>query len=142
MSQELTRNKLQEKAMQILYSHLLLEQLGKSKDIVTLIEESCDLPFDEVDVFLKLSLVKAIKYKDELIEYATPYLRRWKFNRLNLTIQSILILSLTHYKFFPEMEKPIIIDVAVKLAKKYGDVTDYKFVNGILDNCLNDNLRK
>ena len=33
MSQELTRNKLQEKAMQILYSHLLLEQLGKSKDI-------------------------------------------------------------------------------------------------------------
>ena len=71
MSQELTRNKLQEKAMQILYSHLLLEQLGKSKDIVTLIEESCDLPFDEVDVFLKLSLVKAIKYKDELIEYVT-----------------------------------------------------------------------
>ena len=34
------------------------------------------------------------------------------------------------------------VDVAVKLAKKYGDVTDYKFVNGILDNCLNDNLRK
>ncbi len=142
MTQALTRNKLQEKAMQILYSYLLLEQLGKSKDIVSLVEESLDQQFDDVDVFLKLTLVKAIKYKDELIEYVTPYLRRWKFSRLNLTIQAILILSLTHYKYFLEMEKPIIIDVAVKLAKKYGDLDDYKFVNGILDNCLNDNLRK
>ena len=35
-----------------------------------------------------------------------------------------------------ESDKRVIIDVAVRLAKKYCDKDDYKFVNAILDNLL------
>ena len=32
--------------------------------------------------------------------------------------------------------KQVVINVAVELAKKYCDETAYKFINGVLDNCL------
>ena len=35
-----------------------------------------------------------------------------------------------------DVDKSVVIDVAVRLAKKYLDRDDYKFVNAILDNVL------
>ncbi|MGN1278412.1 MAG: transcription antitermination factor NusB, partial [Candidatus Onthovivens sp.] len=65
----------------------------------------------------------------------------WNFHRLNTTIQAILIISVTEYYYKGEdILKAIVIDNAVTLAKIYGDggEKDYKFVNGILDNCLDN----
>ena len=60
---------------------------------------------------------------------------KWSFDRLNLVEQSILIMSYTH-KQTQDVDKSIVINVAVKLAKKFLDKDDYKFVNGILDKVL------
>ena len=60
---------------------------------------------------------------------------KWSFDRLNLIEQSILLMSYTH-KQNEKADKRIIIDVAVKLAKKFCDKDDYKFVNAILDKVL------
>ena len=60
---------------------------------------------------------------------------KWNFDRLNLVEQSILIMSYTH-KQTQKVDKGIVINIAVKLAKKYLDGDDYKFVNGILDKVL------
>ena len=43
--------------------------------------------------------------------------------------------SLDFY-YVKDVDKKVVIDVAVKLAKKYLDSTDYKFVNAILDKTL------
>lgn len=142
MSQELTRNKLQEKAMQILYSYLLLKSSGQNPNIVSLIEDEMNDSIDECDFYLKYVLVKAVKYEDELISYISSFLKNWTFNRLNFTIQAILLLSLASFKFEETIDKKVTINVAIKLAKKYGDEKDYRFINAILDNALNDNLRK
>ena len=61
---------------------------------------------------------------------------KWKFDRLNRLNQAILLLSLAHYYGVGEVEKAVVINVAVSLAKKYLDDNDYKFVNAILDNVL------
>ena len=61
---------------------------------------------------------------------------KWKFDRLNRLNQAILLLSLAHYYGVGEVEKAVVINVAVSLAKKYLDYNDYKFVNAILDNVL------
>ena len=66
---------------------------------------------------------------------------KWTFDRLPRLSQSILLLSYVHYNFIdPEVNKGVVIDIAVRLAKKYLGEKDYKFVNGVLDNVLTERL--
>ncbi len=142
MSENLSRNQIQEQAMQLMYSFLIAQSLNKEIDFQKSVEEVTGMPYDLSDTYLRLLLVKALKYEKETIEYITPFLKNWKFERLNFCIQSILILSVTNYKYLDIMDKAVIVNVAIKLAKRYGENNDYKFVNAILDNCLNDSIRK
>lgn len=142
MSENLSRNKIQEQAMRLMYSFLIAQSLNKEIDFKKSIEEVTGVSYDDADYFLKILLVKALKYEKETIEYVSTYLNNWKFERLNFCIQSILILSVTNYKYLDIMDKAVIVNVAIKLAKKYGEANDYKFVNAILDKCLNDSIRK
>ena len=72
----------------------------------------------------------------DIIDLIEPNLMNWKFSRLNLLTQSIFLLAVSHYQYVKEVDKKIVIDNAVKLAKKYVDVKDYAFVNAILDKVL------
>ena len=64
-------------------------------------------------------------------------MRKWTFDRLNRVEQAILIMSFAHYYYVePEVDKKVVIDIAIKLSKTYLAPTDYKFVNAILDNVL------
>ena len=65
-----------------------------------------------------------------------PNCTTWKMERINLIVIAILMLAITEYKFVGGVEKSIIINVAVKLAHKYADEKDYKFVNALLDKVL------
>jgi len=51
-------------------------------------------------------------------------------------MQSIMLLSYAHYYHIKDVDKGVVIDVAINLAKKYLGANDYKFVNGILENTL------
>ena len=53
-----------------------------------------------------------------------------------LLLIAILMLAITEYKYVCGIEKSIIINVAIKLAHKYADEKDYKFVNALLDKVL------
>ena len=65
----------------------------------------------------------------------SAYLKDWTFERLNYLEQAILLSAYTQNKYM-EQPKIIAINVAVDLAKKYCDDNSYKFINGVLDNCL------
>ena len=45
-------------------------------------------------------------------------------------------MSYTNFKLVGDVDKGVVIDRAVRLAKTYLDKDDYKFVNAILDNVL------
>lgn len=137
-----SRNRQQEVAMEIMYSFLMKEDAGTTIDVENSISDICEKPYSECDLFLKEVLIKSLKNEKEIIDYISSYLKKWKFERLNACVQSILIISVCNYKYVKETDKAVIIDVAVKLAKKYGSKDDYKFVNAVLDNCLNDKLFK
>ena len=47
-------------------------------------------------------------------------------------------MSYTHYKFIEKVDKKVVINVAVDLAKKYIDDKQAKFINGILDSGVLD----
>lgn len=133
-----SRSKLHELALQIMYSFLISQDLNKEIDFKAVVSDITHQNYDDIDIFLKELLIKSLKYEKETIEYCEKFLNKWKFNRLNYCAQAILILSITNYFYIKNDDKAVIINVAVKLAKKYGNEKDYKFINGILDNCLND----
>jgi len=133
-----SRNKLQETAMQIMYGFLIKQQIGEAIDVEKEISEVCEKPYAECDLFLKEMIIKSLKNEQEIITLISNHLNKWRFDRLNTCIQAILVLAVTSYLYCDNKEKAIIINVAVKLAKKYGEKDDYKFVNAVLDNSLND----
>lgn len=141
MEVEISRNKLQELAVQAMYSFLLLQESNVAINFKETLSSICNLPYEECDVYLKEVLLKALKNESKIIAYVQKFLRNWEFRRLNSTIQSILILAVCEYYLIDEkIDKAVIINNAVKLAKRYGDggEKDYKFVNAVLENCLNE----
>lgn len=141
MEVEISRNKLQELAVQAMYSFLLLQESNVTINFEETLSSVCNLPYEECDVYLKEVLLKALKNESKIIAYVQKFLRNWEFHRLNSTIQSILILAVCEYYLIDEkIDRAIIINNAVKLAKRYGDggEKDYKFVNAVLENCLNE----
>ncbi len=131
-----SRNKAHELAMQIMYDFLIQQEIDETINVEKTISDISQKPYEECDLFIKEVLIKALKNQNEIIENISSNLNNWKFNRLNTCIQAILILAYSNYYFCNNKEKAVIINVAVKLAKKYGEGNDYKFVNGILDKTL------
>ena len=77
-------------------------------------------------------MVSLAKYGEIKLAYA-PFLKKWKWERLPLLTQAILLMSYTHFYFIEKADKAVVINVAVELAKKYIDDKQAKFINGILD---------
>ncbi len=138
MENEISRNKIQEYSVQILTSFLVCKDSDVVIDVESTVETVTGVPYNEAPFYLKEILITALKNLNEIINYVSQYLIKWKFNRLNYCIQAILILSVVNNNYLKETIKPITINIAVKLAKAYGDKDDYKFVNAVLDNCLKD----
>ncbi|AMC93330.1 hypothetical protein AOC36_04870 [Erysipelothrix larvae] len=58
--------------------------------------------------------------------------KTWKFERLGLIEQSILLLACAELEF-GDVPKTIVVNEAVELAKEFSDEESYKLINGVLD---------
>lgn len=137
MESQQSRNKIQEMAMQIMYGFLIKQQVNQTIDFEETVSGISNKPYEECDIYLKDILIQSLKHEKEIIEEISKYLNKWKFERLNTCVQAILITAYSNFYYCEQTEKAIVINVAVKLAKKYGEEKDYKFVNAVLDNLLN-----
>lgn len=131
-----SRNANQEKAMIIIYDALTYEDMNINYDIKEIIGDVLGDSYENSDFYVREVVVKALLHEKEIISEIEPKLNKWKFNRLNRLAQAILLLSYAHYKYVEGVDKAIVIDIAVHLAKKYLDDGDYKFINAVLDNVL------
>ena len=93
--------------------------------------------YKNVDIYIRELLLISLKNQNVAITNIEKYLDKWAFNRLNYCMQAILILSYCEFFYIKDSDKAVIINIAVKLAKKYGDERDYRFVNAVLDKALN-----
>ena len=136
MEFELSRNKEQEKILGILYQALVLIDLKQELDVKQLLMDAYDCDFEDVPLFSQQILVYSLKNLDKITKAFQANMINWTFNRINKLEQALLILSYSHFYYVRDVDEKVVIDVAVKLAKKYLDSTDYKFVNAILDKTL------
>lgn len=130
-----SRNKLQEKVVICIYQYLFYYSSSMKASISDIIESVMGCSVKECDPFVKSVFKNTIKYADESVKDISTYLNDWTFDRLGLLDQAILLSSYTQYKYMKQ-PKQIAINVGVELAKKYCDDSSYKFINGVLDNCL------
>ena len=132
----LSRNQEQEKIMFIIYEVLFFNRMKSPFDIVEITENTMDENYENVSTFVKEVTVKCLLNYEKIYNIILPNCNTWKMERINLIVIAILMLAITEYKYVGGIEKSIIINVAIKLAHKYADEKDYKFVNALLDKVL------
>ncbi len=132
----MSRNKNHELIMQALYIELTYIAMKEEVNLPLIMEEVFKTPFNEIDLFSRGVLIKANKHIDEIINNISKTLIKWKWDRLARLAQAILIMSYAHYKYVEKVDKAVVIEIAVKLAKKYLDKDDHKFINGVLEKVL------
>ncbi|MGL5978098.1 MAG: transcription antitermination factor NusB [Erysipelotrichaceae bacterium] len=124
----MNRHQQRELAMTCLYQYFLLK--GDIKQIVL---DNLDGK-NEIDPFLYTITVDAVQYQDDYIAMLNEKLATsdWEFNRLGFVERAILLIAVCELDL-ETAQKPIIIDEAVNLTKKFCDDDTYKLVNGVLD---------
>lgn len=88
----------------------------------------------EYAVILMDGCVESRERIDELI---TAALHNWDFSRLGAVERAILRLAVAELLNSPTVPLQVILDEAIRLAKRYGEDGTPAFVNGILDKIAN-----
>ena len=73
-----------------------------------------------------------INKRDEIDELFTPFLKKWKLERLPLTDRIILEIAVYEIVKLEDIPTSVSINEAVKLAKKYGTDNSASYINGVL----------
>jgi len=110
--------------MTILYQLFLYKKNKMDYNIEKLLEDK--------DNFI-IDIIKGVLSKDdELNNIANKYLNNWKLDRLGLTDQAIIKMSIYEI-LYTDTPNKVCINEAIELAKKYSDESVVGIVNGVLD---------
>ncbi len=123
----MNRHEVRVIAMQSVYQYLLL-----GKDIRKCVYDVTK-GSNEIDGYLYSLTIGTIENKDAFVQRINELLRDdWEFDRLSMLEQSILLISFEEI-LANDTPKPVVINEAITLAKKYCDDNSYKLINGVLD---------
>jgi len=107
-----------------------------ARNIDEIIFEITGMPLKEHSVYAQNLLVAVLTHYGEMVNAFIPHLNDWKWSRLPLLSQAILLMSYAHFYYVEKVDKRIVINIAVELAKKYIEEKQAKFINAILDEVL------
>ena len=132
----ISRNQEHELIMISIYDALIYSEMDDTFSLEDIMEGVFMLPYDEISIFAREVTIKALANVNDIKAVYQEKMPKWNFDRLNAVERAILLMSYANFKYRDDAQKKVIIDVAVRLAKKYLDKDDYKFVNAILDKVL------
>ena len=126
-----------EKAMTVLYQIFLYNKNNisyKIDDVINEILESMDIEDrKKIDINFLNDLVNGvINNMDNIDKYISKYLSNWTIDRLGLTDQAIIRISV-YELIYTSTPNLVCINEAIELAKRYSDEKVAKMINGVLD---------
>ena len=126
-----------EKAMTVLYQIFLYNKNNisyKIDDVINEILESMDIEDrKKIDINFLNDLVNGvINNMDNIDEYISKYLSNLPIDRLGLTDQAIIRISV-YELIYTDTPNLVCINEAIELAKRYSDEKVAKMINGVLD---------
>lgn len=132
----ISRNQSHEYGVKVLYAALIYVKNEQTFDFETLVSDITETEYIQVPAYLRIILLKSLSNLADIKAALIPFLKAWRFERLNEVAQAILIYSYAHYYYVGNVKKPIVINIAVKLTKLFIPNDDYKFINAVLDEAL------
>ena len=124
----MTRREQRIKIVFSIYQYLLT-----GKDIDEILNENLDIDDRESISFIVSNTIETLNHLDELQQQIQSKLVDWDFDRLGYIEQAILLSSANEINS-GNIDKPIVINEALEIAKIYCDDDAPGLINGVLDN--------
>lgn len=133
-----------EKAMTILYQIFLYKKNNINYTLDNVIEDL----MGEIDIeerkkidtdFLKELINGVLNNIDNIDTEIEKYLENWSIERLGLTDQAIIRISV-YELIYTDTPDLVCINEAIELSKKYSDEKVSKMINGVLDKIYHERL--
>ncbi|GEK91350.1 transcription antitermination factor NusB [Alkalibacterium kapii] len=88
--------------------------------------------------YLKILVSGVLQHHEEIDQTISKHLKNWNINRLERT--NLLLLRLAAYELLyqPEVDKRIVMNEAIELAKTFNDDKSSKFINGVLQSIIDN----
>ena len=137
--EKISRNQENFIVMTVIYDELADFTAGQNqpfRDVNEIILQITDIPLNDHSDYVQNMISSVLNHYGEIVTAFQPKLRDWKWERLPLLTQAVLLMSYAHFYFVEKIDKRIVINVAVELAKKYIEEKQAKFINAILDEVL------
>jgi N utilization substance protein B len=117
-----------ELALQALYS----SEIGHRPPEDVLAEALLGAKTEESRIFVKDLVYGTLEHAAESDGIIAPLLEGWTLDRLPTIDRIVLRMSMFELRFRPETPRPVVINEAVELAKKFSTEDSGRFINGVL----------
>lgn len=124
----MTRRFARELALQTLFS----VELGHHDPSVALEETLMHRGIDEHRAFVKDLVLGTLEHAGDADSAISPLLEGWTIDRLPTVDRLLLRMGYFEMRYRPETPRPVVINEAVELAKKFSTEDSGRFVNGVL----------
>ncbi len=127
------RRKARELALQMLFEH---DVAGTAPD--DMFQRSDDLrgaPEGMRD-FTKRLVSGTLEHRDALDAMISRQADHWRLMRMPIVDRNILRMALCELLHEPDTPRPVVIDEALEIAKRFSTPRSSQFINGILDGVL------
>ena len=132
------RSSIRELAFKLIYS-IEIQKTDEIEEAIKLYIEANEIFNTNAKNYIEDAVIGIQKNISEIDKEIEKNLKtEWKLERISKIDLSILRLAIYEIKY-KEVPFKVAINEAVELAKKYGEDTSKKFVNGILASVVKDN---
>jgi len=127
------RRKARELALQMLF-----ENDVSGTEAAEMFERSSDLAKspESVGSFTKRLVSGTLGHRDALDKIISKQAEHWRLSRMPIVDRNILRLALYELLYEPDTPRPVVIDEALEIAKRFSTPQSSQFINGILDGVL------
>ena len=91
-------------------------------------------------IFIKDLVYGTLEHACESDQAVEPLLRGWSLARMPTIDRLLLRMSIFEFHHRPQTPRPVIINEAVELAKKFSTEDSGRFVNGVLSSATNSKV--
>ena len=131
-----TRRKSRELALQMLFQSDMGKQTQEQVEL-TFWAERKDLD-DSVRGFAEDIFRTALHRAEEIDKMIERHAEHWRMERMAAVDRNILRTGVAEFLGFPKTPKPVIINEALEIARRFSSPESVQFINGVLDSVARD----
>lgn len=92
----------------------------------------------EAERFTRDLVEGTVKQQDELDEIIRKYSLHWSLERMFIIDRNILRMAVYELRYMKDIPPKVTLNEAIEIAKRYGTGDSASFINGILDQVMNE----